>query len=153
MDKEKVKELFEKWIEILRLRNNWDVKLEIISDEKKGDAGEFMIEPNERKAIIVINLLNPKKENLEEIICHELLHLKMYPLDQFTESLIDGHYIIETPEYETTYMQFMSVLEQTVEELTKCYLGVFGENKELSYGKCREMGNFNNLYNGLKSLK
>ena len=153
MDKKKVTELFEKWIEILRLKNNWDIKLELINDEKAGKTGEFMIEPNERKAIIVINILNPRNENLEEIICHELLHLKMYPLDQFTESLIDGHYVIETPEYETTYMQFMSVLEQTVEELTKCYLGALGENKELSYGNCREIGKFNNLYDGLKALK
>ena len=47
----------------------------------------------------------------------------------------------------------MIMLEQTVEELTKCYLGAFGENKTLSYGRCNTMKSFNELYEGLKPLE
>ena len=36
----------------------------------------------------MLNAANPKQENLEEVIVHELMYLKMYPLDQVTESLI-----------------------------------------------------------------
>ncbi len=40
----------------------------------------------------MLNAANPEQENLEEVIVHELIHLKMYPLDQVTESLITSHF-------------------------------------------------------------
>ena len=96
--------------------------------------------------------LNQKNENVKEVLIHELLHLKLYPLDQLTEGLIYGHYIADTPEYNTIYTQFMTMLEQTVEELKKCFLLQYGDNKDLSYGRCKTMKSFNELYDGLKSL-
>ena len=66
---------------------------------------------------------------------------------------IDGHYNVDTPEYNTIYTQFMAMLEQTVEELTKCFLLQYGDNKELSYGRCKTMKSFNELYDGLRALK
>lgn len=144
--------LFDKWIDILRLKNVWDVKLELVNDENFWKTGDFKIDPDDRKAILMLNALNPKQENPEEVIVHELLHLKLYPLDQLTEGLIDGHYQADTPEYSTIYRQFMTMLEQTVEELTKCFLLQYGENKELSYGRCKTMKSFNDLYEGLKPL-
>ena len=141
---ENVNPIFSKWLDILRLRNNWDIKLELINDDNFKKTGDFKIDPDDRKA---------KNENVEEVIIHELLHLKLYPLDQLTEGLIDGHYNVDTPEYITVYTQFMTMLEQTVEELTKCFLLQYGENKELSYGRCKLMKSFNELYDGLKPLK
>ena len=149
MDLERI---FEKWVEILRLKNNWDIQLKIMKDESFWKTGDFKVDPTDRKAILMLNGLNPKQENMEEVIVHELLHLKLYPLDQLTESLIEGHYEEGSPAYETIYTQFMEMLEITVEELTKCYLGAFGENKELSFGRCAGMKSFNELYEGLKPL-
>ena len=80
------------------------------------------MDPDDRKAILMLNATNPKQENIEEVIVHELLHLKLYPLDQLTEGLIDGHYCPDTAEYNTIYKQFMTMLEQNVEELAKCFL-------------------------------
>lgn len=144
--------LFDKWITILRLKNSWDVQLRLVDDREFRKTGDFKIDPDDRKAILLLNIRNPRQENPEEVICHELLHLKLYPLDQLTEGLIDGHYEEGTPAYNVVYRQFMTMLEQTVEELTKCYLGAFGENRELSYGRCDSMPSFNQLYDGLKSL-
>ncbi len=31
-----------------------------------------------------MNAADPKQENVEEVILHELMHIKMYPLDQRT---------------------------------------------------------------------
>ena len=149
---QEINELFAKWIDILRLKNNWDIKLELVHDPIFRKTGDFKVDCDDRKAILMLNCLNPKQENLEEVIVHELLHLKLYPLDQLTEGLIDGHYQKDSPAYDTIYTQFMTMLEQTVEELTKCYLGSFGANKNLSYGRCRSMKSFNDLYDGLKSL-
>ena len=149
---ELVNPLFNKWLDILRLKNVWDIKLDLVNDEHFWKTGDFKIDPDDRKAILMLNARNPKQENPEEVIIHELLHLKLYPLDQLTEGSIDGHYQHDTAEYNTIYNQFMTMLEQTVEELTKCFLLQFGENKELSYGRCKAMKSFNDLYDGLKSL-
>lgn len=81
---EKVNPIFDKWLDILRLRNNWNIKLELINDDNFKKTGDFKIDPDDRKAILMINAKNPKNENVEEVIIHELLHLKLYPLDQLT---------------------------------------------------------------------
>ena len=47
----------------------------------------------------------------------------------------------------------MTSLEQTVEELAKCWLLEFGEDRELSFGRCRSMKSFEELYDGLKNLE
>ena len=51
------------------------------------------------------------------------------------------------------YQQFFTALEQTVEELAKCFLLEFGENQEFSYGRCRKGKSFNDLYEGLKRIE
>lgn len=144
--------IFEKWRSRLRLEEGWDVKLELVDDPGFAKTGDFKIDPTDRKAILLLNARNPRQENPEEVICHELMHLKLYPLDQLTETLIDSHYQAGTPAYRAMYTQFMVALETTVEEMAKCWLSAFGEDKGLSYGRCREMKSFNQLYDGLKSL-
>ncbi len=152
LTEQELNDLFDKWIDILRVKNNWDIKLELVNDPLFRKTGDFKIDCDDKKAILMLNVLNPKQENPEEVIVHELLHLKLYPLDQLTEGLIDGHYEKDSAAYDTIYTQFMTMLEQTVEELTKCYLGAFGANKNLSYGRCKSMKSFNDLYDGLKPL-
>ena len=77
----------------------------------------------------------------------------MYPLDQVTESLITANFEEGTPAYDFSYSQFFISLEQTVEELTKCFLLEFGDNKELSYGRCKNQKSYNELFEGLKKLE
>ena len=76
-DREKAEALFEKWIDILRLKNNWDVKLEFADDDGFTKTGDFRIDPDDRKAILILNGRNPKNENAEEVIIHELLHTRL----------------------------------------------------------------------------
>ena len=40
-----------------------------------------------------------------------------------------------------------------MEELAKCFLLEFGEDRELSFGRCRGMKSFDELYNGLRSIE
>jgi len=153
MDKKDIEALFLRWTDILRLKNCWDIKLDLMDDEAFTKTGDFKVDPDDRKAILMLNIRNPKQENLEEVIVHELLHLKLYPLDQITESLICGHYEEGSGAYNTAYYEFFTSLEVTVEELTKCFLSAFGENKELSYGRCRGMKSYDELFDGLKPLE
>ena len=153
MEQEKIKELFERYCKKLRITPQWDVQLQLIDDPWWNKTGDFKIDCDDRKAILMINILNPKNQNLEEVIIHELMHIKLYPLDQVTESLIISKFEEGTPGYDFAYTQFMSSLEQTVEELAKCFLFEFGEDRELSFGRTSTVKSFNDLYDGLKSIE
>ena len=153
MDKEKARELFEKYIRKLRITPAWDVRLEFVEDPAWRKTGDFMIDCDDRKAVLLLNASSPRQENVEEVIVHELLHIKMYPLDQVTESLIVNCFEENSAAEKFAYQQFFTALEQTVEELAKCFLLEFGEDRELSFGRCRQMKSFNELYDGLKSIE
>lgn len=100
----------------------------------------------------MLNASNPKDENIEETIVHELMHIKMYPLDQVCESMIINMFEEGSKEQNFAYQTFFETLEVTVEELAKCFLLEFGENKEFSYGRMNKIKSFNELYDGLKKL-
>ena len=153
MTRQELSKIFEKYCKKLRITPTWDVKLQFVEDTSWPKTGDFKIDCDDRKAILMLNIANPKQENLEEVIVHELMHLKMYPLDQVTESLITSHFEEGTGAYNFAYQQFFLTLEQTVEELTKCFLFEFGDNKELSYGRCDKQSSFDELYNGLKNIE
>ena len=76
------------YIKKLRITPEWDIKLDLVEDPAWPKTGDFKIDCDDRKAILLLNVINPKQENMEEVIIHELMHIKMYPLDQVTESLI-----------------------------------------------------------------
>lgn len=152
-DKAELVSLFDKYCKKLRIVPAWDVKLEFVEDPSWRKTGDFKVDCDDKKAILLLNIVNPKQENLEEVIVHELMHLKMYPLDQVTESLITNTFEKGSPAGNFVYEQFFHTLEATVEELTKCFLLEFGDHKALSYGRCRGMKSFNELYDGLQSLE
>lgn len=153
MDRNQIQACFEMWCKKLRLVPDWDIRLEFVEDPSWQKTGDFKVDCDDKKAILMLNGVDPKQENLEEVIVHELMHLKLYPLDQVTESLIISQFEENTPAGNFAYTQFFMALEQTVEELTKCWLFEFGENKELSFGRCRRRKSFTELYNGLKSIE
>ncbi len=153
MDKVKLTALFEKYIQKLRITPAWDIRLEFVEDPAWTKTGDFKIDCDDRKAILLLNTVNPTQENLEEVIIHELMHIKMYPLDQVTESLITNCFEEGSAASKFAYQQFFMTLEQTVEELAKCFLLEFGENKEFSYGRCSKAKSFNTLYENLKSIE
>ena len=153
MNREEIQALFEKWIRKLRIYPAWDVHLEWVEDPAWRKTGDIKIDCDDKKAVLLLNGVNPKQENLEEVIVHELFHLKMYPLDQTTESLIENCFEEGSAEQNFAMTQFFTTLEQTVEELAKCFLLEFGENRELSFGRCKSKKSFNELFEGLKNLE
>lgn len=152
MQKNDIQRIVDKYTARLRITPGWDVKLELVEDPAWRKTGDIRIDCDDRKAILMLNALNPRQENLEEFVVHELMHLKMYPLDQVTESLIKNVFEEGTAAQNFAYQQFFTALEQTVEELTKCFLLEFGENRDFSFGRCAGKKSFDELYNGLKPL-
>ena len=153
MEREYLQALFDKWTRKLRVVPAWDVRLELVEDQAWPKTGDIRIDCDDRKAVVLLNAVRPKQENPEEVIVHELMHLKLYPLDQMTEALIDSSFPEEGSQRDFAETMFMTTLEQTVEELTKCFLLEFGENRELSFGRCRAQKSFDELFDGLKPLK
>ena len=152
-DKEKCQQLFEKYCRKLRVVPAWDVKLQFVEDPEWPKTGDFKIDCTDRKAVLLLNADNPKQDSAEEVIIHELMHLKMYPLAQVTESLITSNFEEGSPASKFAYTEFFTALEITVEELAKCFLLEFGEEKEFSYGRCLRQKSFNELYDGLNNIE
>lgn len=152
-DRKKIEFIFEPWCEKLRIAPSWDVKLEWVEDPAWRKTGDIKIDCDDKKAVVLLNAANPKQVNLEEVLVHELFHLKLYPLDQTTESLIHSTFEEGTPAHDFAMWQFFGTLEQTVEELAKCFLLEFGENRELSFGRCESGKSFDELFEGLKNLE
>ena len=152
MERREIEALFDKWCKKLRLNPDWDIRLQLVDDPSWEKTGDFQVDCDDKKAILLLNWTHPKQENLEEVIIHELMHLKMYPLDQVTESLITSIWPEDSPAQSFAYTQFFTALEQTVEELTKCFLLEFGSTRALSFGRCQGKPSFTALYDGLKNI-
>ena len=152
MDRLKAKEIFDKYTKKLRIVPEWDIRLEFVEDEDWKKTGDFKIDPTDKKAILMLNAASPKDENIEETIVHELMHIKLYPLDQVCESMIINMFEEGSKEQNFAYQTFYETLEVTVEELAKCFLLEYGENKEFSFGRMEKIKSFNELYEGLRKL-
>ena len=153
MSTSEIERLFDKWCKKLRITPTWTVKLEILDDPQGRKTGDIKIDCDDRKAIVLLNVSGASSDNIEAVLVHELFHLKLYPLDQTTETLIEANFEEGSAGYNFAYTTFMLTLEQTVEELAKCFLLEFGENKEENFGRCQRKKSFSELYSGLKSLE
>jgi len=128
-----------KWQDILRLRD-WDIRLTLVDVEWR-KTGDIKIDEDDRKAVLMINAVNPKQTNLEEVIIHELLHLKLWGMDQMLERLLFTVFGQDEndPKYDFAYTQFMILVESTVEDLAKSFLTIGGSNKEISFGRVQKL--------------
>ena len=132
--KEKIEEYLNRWQDILRLRD-WDIVVKIVKTKWR-KSGDIKIDLDDKKAILLVNH-TPKCTNLEELVIHELLHLKLYRMDQMLEDLLSLVFgdKKDDPKREFAYTQFMMVLESTVEDLTKAYLSAARSQNPLSFGR------------------
>ena len=137
-DENLIEKYLRKWQERLRLKD-WDIKLQLINQEWN-KTGDIKIDMTDKKAIVMINNYNPKENNLEPVIIDELLHLKLWGMDQMIEQLM---YLVygkdeNDPKFDFAYTQFMNTLESTVEDLSKSFLTLDGEDKKISFERVQK---------------
>jgi hypothetical protein len=134
----KLEEHLKKWQDMLRLRD-WDIKIRIVETEWR-KSGDIKIDMDNKMAVMLINS-NPKSTNLEELVVHELLHLKLWGMDQMIEGLINTVFGQDDndPKKEFAMNQFFMLLESTVEDLSKGYLAANGSKEELSFGRMQKL--------------
>jgi hypothetical protein len=137
VNKVEIEEYLNKWQNILRLRD-WDVAIKMV-EAKWRKSGDIKIDLEDKKAVLLINQ-NSKCKNIEELVVHELLHLKLYGMDQMIEDLVSIVYgkNEDDAKREFAHTQFMMLLESTVEDLTKGYLTANGSKKPLSFGRLQK---------------
>jgi hypothetical protein len=135
--KENIEKYVNRWQDILRLRD-WDIVVKIVRTKWR-KSGDIKIDLEDKKAVLLVNH-TPKCANLEELVIHELLHLKLYGMDQMIIDLLSVVFgkKVDDPKREFAYTQFMMILESTVEDLTKGYLAAAGSKKSLSFGRLQE---------------
>lgn len=133
-----LEELITKWQDILRLRD-WDIKLKIIETEWR-KSGDIKIDSDDKKAVMLINN-NPKSTNLEELVVHELLHLKLWGMDQMLEGFINQIFGEAEGDLKKEFAmnQFFLLLESTVEDLAKGFLKANDCKDELSFGRLQKL--------------
>lgn len=135
MDKEFLLKQFNYFIKKMEL-NEWNLSLEFVEHDWK-NTGNVKVDMDNKTAIIYLNVFNPKCENLEEVMIHELCHIKLWKLDLYCESLLDATFDNnDSTEYKFGYNQFMSALEQTTQEFAKTYTKLLAKNKKLSLNRC-----------------
>jgi len=132
---DQLQDLLCKWQKILRL-SDWDIKLELVTKPWR-KTGDVKIDQADKVAIVLINACDPKQTNLEGVLIHELLHIKLWGMDQMIEGLIHAVYGDDesTPQFSFAYGQFMELLECTTQDLTKGYVELGADDKSISYGR------------------
>jgi len=128
----------EKWQKILRLKD-WDIKLELVIKEWR-KTGDIKIDQADKTAILLINDYNPKQTNIEAVVIHELLHIKLWGMDQMIETLLCCVYGDDKndPKHSFAYSQFMELLETTTEDLAKGYVELGADDKSISFGRIQK---------------
>lgn len=135
IDKNYLNKRFKHFINKMEL-SDWNLKLEFVEKDWK-NTGNIKVDMDDKSAIVYINVFNPKSDNLEEVIIHELCHLKMWKLDLYCESLLDATFEDKQSKgYRFGYNQFMNSLEQTVQEFAKTYVKFLAKDKNLSFKRC-----------------
>jgi hypothetical protein len=126
-----------RWQPILRLAD-WDIDLRLVTGAWR-KSGDVKVDLDDRKAVLLLNA-EPRSENLEETIVHELIHLRLYAMDQMLVTLLDAVFGADPddPKREFAETQFMTLLESTTEDLAKALLSASASAAHLSFGRLRE---------------
>jgi len=135
-----------KWQSTLRL-SDWEIRVHEVNQEWRKTA-DIKIDSDDRRAVLMINGFNPKSNNLESLVVHELLHLKLWGLDQTIEQLINIVFGEDDsdPKHDYAMTKFMEILEPTVEDLTKSFMSLGGSEETSMFGRIEkqideELGN------------
>ena len=130
--KNDIKSFQEKWQKILRLQD-WTIRV-VLAEKDWRKSGDIKIDQDKKNAALMINQ-KVEIQYLEEIVIHELLHLKLWGMDQMIEDLLSSLYGSNEndPKRIFAYGQFMKVLEVTTQDLTKALISATGEERELLF--------------------
>jgi hypothetical protein len=123
-----------RWQPILRLAD-WDIDLRLVETPWR-KTGDVKVDLDDRKAVLLLRAGQPA-EHLEEVVVHELVHVRLYAMDQMLVQLLDAVYgsDADDPKRAFAETQFMQLLEQTTEDLAKALLAASGSTAPLTFNR------------------
>jgi len=129
-------EILARWQPILRLAD-WDIDLRLVSTPWR-KTGDVKVDLDDRKAVLLLRA-GQAPEYLEEVVVHELVHLRLYAMDQMLVQLLDAVYGTDAEEPRRAFAetQFMTLLESTTEDLAKALLAASGSTVPLTFERLR----------------
>jgi hypothetical protein len=134
-----LKRHLKKWQPILRLKD-WDIRLQMVP-EKWRKFGDMKIDLDNRQAVLMVNRrpYTASDVDLEGLVVHELLHIKLHALGTMLEELLDAVYGNRRHDAKRgfAFTRYMLELESTVEDLTRSHLAAAGRRRPVSFGRIR----------------
>jgi hypothetical protein len=121
-----------RWKPILRLAD-WDIEVRLVATPWR-KTGDVKIDLDDRKAVLLLRQ-GQALEHLEEVVVHELVHVRLYAMDQMLTQLLDAVFGADAsdPKREFAETQFMQLLESTTEDLAKALLAASGSTSPLTF--------------------
>jgi hypothetical protein len=121
-----------RWQPILRLAD-WDIDLRLVETPWR-KTGDVKVDLDDRKAVLLLRE-SQAAQHLEEVVVHELVHVRLYAMDQMLVQLLDAVFGAGSgdPKREFAETQFMQLLESTTEDLAKALLTASGSRSSLTF--------------------
>jgi hypothetical protein len=110
-----------------------DVDLRLVTTPWR-KTGDVKVDLDDRKVVLLLRA-SQAPEGLEEVIVHELVHVRLYAMDQMLVQLLDAVFgtDAEDPKRAFAETQFMQLLETTTEDLAKALLAASGSTAPLTF--------------------
>ena len=137
VDEKIISEYLDKWKPLLSL-SDWDIR-PVIVQKKWRKSGDVKIDSSNRMAAVLIRSdLDPIF--LEQVVIHELLHIKLWGLDQMIEESLNALFDENDSEGKRYYAQgqFMEELETTTQDLTRALLDASGFEGEYMFNRVQK---------------
>jgi hypothetical protein len=122
-----------RWQPILRLAD-WDIDVQLVTTPWR-KTGDVKIDLENRNAVLLLRA-GQAAEHLERVVVHELVHLRLYAMDQMLVQLLDTVYGTAADDSKRAFAetQFMQLLESTTEDLAKALLDANGARAPMMLG-------------------
>ncbi|MBN2586621.1 MAG: hypothetical protein JXA64_03305 [Candidatus Fermentibacteraceae bacterium] len=134
IDERSIQSYIEKWKGNLSL-SDWDIRPVVVNPPWRKSGDVKIDESNRMAAVMVRSDLDPAF--LEQVVVHELLHIKLWGLDQMLEGVLNALFGEDLEHGRRAFAQdqFMDRLETTTQDLARALLSASGFEGEYLFDR------------------
>jgi hypothetical protein len=134
IDQNGIKSCIDKWKQPFSL-SDWDIRPVVVEPPWRKSGDVKIDESNRMAALMVRSDLEPSF--LEEVVVHELLHIKLWGLDQMLEGALNALFGEDLEEGKRTFAQdrFMDQLETVTQDITRAIMSASGHEGEYMFDR------------------
>ncbi len=137
VNEKSIDEYLVKWQPLLSL-SDWDIRPLVVQKDWRKSGDVKIDESNKMAAVMIRSDLDPAY--LEQIVVHELLHIKLWGLDMMIEESLNALFGEEDSEGKRYFAQgqFMRELEATTQDLTRALLEASGFKEQYLFNRVQK---------------